>query len=127
MKRMIIAVCLILLVTVAVIINSFFVTNTITDITNSLSILPQTEVEFGDGLSAAESVAAIEQTWNKKMPIFELTLLLDESRAITLLLSDLRLNCEVGDFDLYKVNAERLRLILEKMSESEKVTLYSVL
>lgn len=80
---------MLLLVTLAVVFNSSFVVSSISDISAAIRELPDTKEEFADGKAAAEKAAEILELWKNKVWGFELTMLLGESEAIALLLTDL--------------------------------------
>lgn len=127
MKHTIIALGLLLLVTLGVVLNSSFVVSSVSDISAAIRELPNTKEEFADGKAAAEKAAEILELWKNKVWGFELTMLLGESEAIVLLLTDLEQYSRLGEFEHFKVTAERLNIILERFSESEKFSFSSVL
>lgn len=127
MKRMIIALVIMAALTIAVVINSYFITGVINNINESLSQLPDNEEDFGDGSSSLLIVNDIEQRWEKLHLFIHLTLQVSESREVCLLIADLRVFAEAGDFVGFRSTIDRLKVLLHHIYESEELSLKSIL
>ena len=124
---MIVASVVMAILTIAVVANSLFITSTIKHINESVSQLPENEEAFGDGSSSIPIIDTIEMCWKKSQIFMDLSLQVVESRAICLLIAQLRVFAETGEFVEFHSTAEQLRILLDHLYESEEFSLRSIL